>query len=484
MKILTHSLLRTCLSFFILSLAVAAASTTARSQTAAIYGQLSNFDVVNHTGHDGHGFEVELEGIQPNDVYYSFSGERYGPAHIDQTATGIRVRWESQAAGGQFLQTTVPYSGSGTFGGSCYMGSANYDQAGCEHFGVSLTAMPTATHYRWLIENSAAPGTLIASDPPVAIPAPTYIITPPPITGEAPVLEAQIEAPEPAESPELYGDAQWVKVFKTELTRQVTLDELLTGNPIVPNDPSQIETEWELIQQEPASTADGGNRKRKRNQSGIGFDTRSVVRRYEIYSYTGAYDPLTHQALCADVACLAPSADEVGDYIGAQMSAANVTAQSLSVTRLGNGSVNSADRLIKCGALCQAGYNRSAQVALTASPSSGNVFVGWGGACTGSTLTCVVGIQDATNVTATFLQQFSLSVSTSGKGQVAGSAGISCGKSCSAKVVQGQSLTFTATPDPGFRFSNWSGACSGTSTACTVGAANGNTNVQAVFVKQ
>jgi hypothetical protein len=88
------------------------------------------------------------------------------------------------------------------------------------------------------------------------------------------------------------------------------------------------------------------------------------------------------------------------------------------------------------------------------------------------------------NVSASFLQQLSLSVSGSGKGAVVGSAGISCGKTCSSKVVQGQSLTFTATPDAGFRFSNWSGSCSGTSATCTVASVTGNTSVQAVFVKQ
>ena len=51
------------------------------------------------------------------------------------------------------------------------------------------------------------------------------LFTPPVQTGAAPTLEAEIQAPEAAESPEVYGDAQWVKIFKTELKREVTLDE-------------------------------------------------------------------------------------------------------------------------------------------------------------------------------------------------------------------------------------------------------------------
>ena len=268
---------------------------TSHAQTATIYGQLSNFDVINQSGHDGHGFEIELDGLQPADVYYSFSGQRYGASHVTTTSTGILVTWTSSYSGNAFDQTTVPYAGGGQFGGSCYMGSANYDTAGCEHFGVSLTARPATTHYRWLVEDPQNPGTLIAVDPPVAIPDPTYIITPPAQVGGTPVLEAEIVAPEAPETPEVYGDAQWVKVFKTELTREVTLDELMSNNPIVPQDAAHAEVAWEIVQAEPASNGNG-TRGRHRNQGSLRFDTRSVVRRYESYAFTGTYDPITHEA--------------------------------------------------------------------------------------------------------------------------------------------------------------------------------------------
>ena len=64
------------------------------AQTATIYGQLGNFDVVNNTGHDAHGFEVELEGLQPNDVYYTFSYQRYGAPEVVPSALGTIVRWK------------------------------------------------------------------------------------------------------------------------------------------------------------------------------------------------------------------------------------------------------------------------------------------------------------------------------------------------------------------------------------------------------
>lgn len=466
----------------VLFIFVMAASLAATAQTATIYGQLSNFDVINHTGHDGHGFEIELEGLQAGDIYYSFSGQRYGGAQVIPTATGVRVRWASSYSSGSFVQTTIAYQGGGQFGGSCYMGSPNYDSAGCEHFGVALTTAPTATHYRWLIEDPQSPGQLLAFDPPVAIPAPTYLVTPPAQAGAPPVLEAEIEAPEAAEAPEMYGDAQWVKVFKTELTREVTLDELMSNNPIVPQDAAHAEVAWEIVQAEPASNSNG-NRGRHRNGSTLRFDTRSVVRRYESYTFTGTYDPITHEALCADLVCNVPSDGELGDFIGAQMAAANITPQSLAVAKTGSGTVTSADKLIKCGAICSAGYNQAAAVTLTAAAANGNLFTGWAGACTGTGLVCVVNVQDATNVIANFAQTFTFQIKTSGKGAVNGNLGINCGRVCSATVVQGTQATVTAVPETGFRFSSWTGGCSGAGATCTL-AINGGMQLQANFVKQ
>lgn len=480
-----RSIAGAALKLTLLALGIFFTTVASHAQTAAIYGQLGNFDVVNHSGQDGHGFEIELDGLQPNNVTYSFSYQRYGAAQITATPTGTLVRWTSTYTNGAFDQTTLPYTGGGAFGGSCYMGGANYNSAGCEHFGVSLTATPTATHYRWLIEDAANPGTLIGFNPPVAIVAPVYVIIPPAVVGEPPVLEANFEAPEPPERPDLYGDAQWVKIFKTELTREVTLDELMSDNPIVPQDAAQTEVAWEIIQTDPTVSGNtNGNRQHRGNSGTLHFDTRAVIRRYETYNYTGAYDPITHKALCADLVCSLPAAGEVGDYIGAQMGAANVAVQSLSVGKTGNGTVSSADKLINCGSKCVSGYNAAALVTLTANPSSGYVFTAWGGACSGGNLTCALTISNATNVSAIFKPVFSLSVSDSGRGSVTGSAGINCGKTCSAKVVQGADLTFTATPDAGNRFTGWSGGvCSGTSPTCTT-TVTGNLNVQAVFVKQ
>jgi hypothetical protein len=481
-----QTVLGTMISVALLALALLTASTAAQAQSATYFGGLSNFDVINHTEHEAHGFEVELEGLQPADVYYTFSAQRYGSPTITQSATGVLVRWASayDFTTQQFLQTTVAHAPNTPFAGTCYQwGGAGYATSGCEHFGVSLRANATKTTYRWLIADPQTPGALLPFDPPVAIPAPVYVVLPPAQPAEPPVLEAQIEAPEPPEAPELFGNAQWVKVFKTELPREVTLDELVSDNAVVPQDAAHAEVAWEILQASPPSNSNSnGNRNRSANSGSMRADTRAVIRRYEIYQYTGAYDPVTHEALCADGLCNAPQDGEVGDFIGAQMSAANVGIPSVTVSKTGNGSVSTADRFISCGNKCTASYEMGTSVTLTASPSSGSVFAGWGGACNGNQLTCTVNVNEALNVTATFQVPLTLSVKTSGKGSVSGTQGIDCGRNCSATVNPGTTVTLNAVPSPGFKFLNWTGACSGASLTCSL-LVNKTSQVQANFGK-
>ena len=472
------------LSAALLVLCVLIAPVASNAQSATVYGQLGNFDVINHTGHDGHGFEIELEGVQPGEVYYSFSAQRYGSAAVTATATGTLVRWTSSYANGAFTQTTLPHAPNTSFAGSCYQWGASYNTSACEHFGVSLTATPTHTTYRWLIEDAANPGTLIGVNPPIAIVAPVYIINPPVVQGGAPELVDIIEAPEAAEAPELYGDAQWVKVFKVQLNREANLDELVSDNAVVPQDAAHLEVQWEIVQQEPASNShSNGNRRQRQHTEILNAETRSVIRRYETYAFTGQYDPVTHEALCADTTCNTAAAAEVGELIGAQMTAANVNVASVSVLKTGNGSVNSADGLINCGSKCASIYDNGAAVTLTASPATNYLFTGWSGGCAGNALTCVVNAAQSLRVTANFARPVDVTAKTSGKGSVvAPAAGINCGKTCSSKIAPVANATFTATPDAGFRFVNWSGACSGTARTCTI-AINSSISVQANFAK-
>ncbi|MHC4067853.1 MAG: InlB B-repeat-containing protein, partial [Planctomycetota bacterium] len=110
---------------------------------------------------------------------------------------------------------------------------------------------------------------------------------------------------------------------------------------------------------------------------------------------------------------------------------------SLSVTLAGTGAgtVMSEPTGIDCGSDCTEQYDEGTEVVLTASPDAGSTFGGWsGGGCSG-TDTCVVTVDAATPVTATFtLDQHELTVVKGGTGTgtvTSSPAGIDCGTDCS-----------------------------------------------------
>jgi len=484
----------------------------AANAVSYIVGGLGNFDAANYEGRDAYGFEVQIEGLQASDLAPSWTGNKFGNPVVVPYATGVYVRYQSayDPVGHRFVSATVPKPPGTTFQGTCYMGYQSYYQAGCDHFGVHLnyTAMSkaTSTSYRWMFEDPANPGQLVGSTNTVTVPTPTYYFMPA-VVGQPPVLVAEVQLPPPPPPPvpppvPQYGDATWVKVYKTEVGREVNLDELVEGNPIVPQTEAQIETNWNLMQ--PSPPPDGKRRQRGRlvNQGSPNSGSQAVIRRYETYAYTGAYDPITHEAVCGDGTCSAPLDGELGNLIAAQMAAVNIAVPSLTVAKVGSGNVTSADKLISCGSKCTSTYALGTAITLTAQAASNNTFAGWTGACTGAALTCNLSVNDAMNVTATFnaapaggggggatgggtgVASPTLAVKVAGgKGSITSiPAGISCGKVCSTSLPAGTALTLAAIPDPGFIFVNWSGACSGTVPTCMV-TGNTSLSVQANFSK-
>jgi M6 family metalloprotease-like protein len=147
----------------------------------------------------------------------------------------------------------------------------------------------------------------------------------------------------------------------------------------------------------------------------------------------------------------------------------------LNVSKIGNGTgtVTSIPAGINCGNNeCSALFNAEQNVTLTAAAAGGSTFAGWGGACSGSSSTCTVTMDAARSVTAAFniaRHQLSVAKSGTGVGTVTSSpAGISCGAACSAEFAAGQSVTLTAAAASGSTFAGWGGACSGSSSTCTV----------------
>ncbi len=157
--------------------------------------------------------------------------------------------------------------------------------------------------------------------------------------------------------------------------------------------------------------------------------------------------------------------------------------KSLTVSRLGTGTgtVTSSPGGISCGSVCSAAFNQNTSVTLTATTPANNVFAGWSGACTGSGSTCTVSLANDASVSATFnaTGTRTISLTKSGNGTVSSNpAGISCGAACTVTYVSfnaGTAVTLTATPDAGYVFSGWTGACTGTSNTCLVNMTDNRT---------
>lgn len=136
----------------------------------------------------------------------------------------------------------------------------------------------------------------------------------------------------------------------------------------------------------------------------------------------------------------------------------------------GTGGVASQPAGISCPASCSGQFAPNTSVTLTATPSTGSVFAGWSGACTGSNTTCSVSMTSAQSVGASFSLEPVLSVSVTGNGKVTSNpAGIDCGSACTQAYAPGTSVTLTAAANADSVLSSWTGACSGTGgPTCTI----------------
>jgi cysteine-rich repeat protein len=173
-----------------------------------------------------------------------------------------------------------------------------------------------------------------------------------------------------------------------------------------------------------------------------------------------------------------------GDCVGlacalTMSSARNVTATFnlnqylLSVSKVGQGTINSGPAGIACGPDCTEPYASGTSVTLVASPQAGWSFSSWSGAagCTTSPI-CAVTVTASQTVTATFTQNTYVltTVKTgNGTGVVTSSPGtINCGATCAATFFSGASVLLTANAATNNTFLGWSGAgCTGTGT-CAV----------------
>ena len=81
------------------------------------------------------------------------------------------------------------------------------------------------------------------------------------------------------------------------------------------------------------------------------------------------------------------------------------TQYTLQVGRSNPGTVTgtpAGDKTIDCGSTCSAKFNAGTAVTLTATPPAGKTFASWGGACSGTALTCTVTVNSNLSVQANF----------------------------------------------------------------------------------
>jgi hypothetical protein len=272
------------------------------------YGTLNNFDCVNDTGVEAHGFEIELDDVHSKDITYTYDYNHYGIPKITEDNTDpahpkvfIRYAATRDPSGKWTAFTAIP-SGpiTPTDGHQFTNPSVNF---GGEHFGAGYYGAPTAVKYNWLIDDGT--GNLIHG-PPVYVATPTFTYYPPAQAQPLPQVQAVIVPPPPPAPPVLqFGEATWVKDIKTTThnANKVELRDLVDPDPENPaaknwanGEPAEVETEWRILQTE---FANAGNPKGK--LAGLPQDLPGgdevVTRRYEFYKYIGPIDAESGEAM-------------------------------------------------------------------------------------------------------------------------------------------------------------------------------------------
>ena len=118
----------------------------------------------------------------------------------------------------------------------------------------------------------------------------------------------------------------------------------------------------------------------------------------------------------------------------------------VTVVKEGDGTIASAPFGIACGGRCSSSFVSGTKVTLQADPTTGSFFAGWGGACTGRSLTCVLRVGSPMGVVAPFRSLTDL------EGSVVQVVGVACaGRASTATSSYGTGVIlgdhFVATVD-------------------------------------
>ncbi|MCC6154575.1 MAG: InlB B-repeat-containing protein [Candidatus Hydrogenedentes bacterium] len=288
-------------------------ATPIAAYASTAYGTLNNFDCVNDTGVEAHGFEIELDDVHSTDITYTYDYNHYGIPKItednsDPAHPKVFVRYAAtrQPDGTWSAFTAIPAGPiTPTDGHQFTNPSVNF---GGEHFGVGYYGAPSAVKYNWLIDDGT--GNLVHG-PPVYVSTPTFTYYPPAPLQPLPQVQAVIVPPPPPDPPVLqFGQATWVKDIKTTThnANKVELTDLVDPDPDNPaadnwanGEPAEVETEWRILQTEFAN-ADNP----KGELAGVPEDLPDgdevITRRYEFYKYIGPVDAESGEAMADAVA--------------------------------------------------------------------------------------------------------------------------------------------------------------------------------------
>jgi hypothetical protein len=283
----------------------------AAARASIAYGSLNNFDCVNDTGFEAHGFDIELDDIHSKDISYTYDYNHYGVPKITEDLSDplhpkVLIRYAATWNGSAWSAFTAIPSGpiAPTQGHQFTNPSVNF---GGEHFGAGYYGVnPTAVRYFWLIDGGN--GTLIRGAP-VNVSTPTFTYNA--AAGGAPANVVAVIVPPPPPVPPVniqFGDATWVKAIKTTThnANKVHLNDLVPDDegqpqPWANGEPAEVETEWKLLQTEFANANNPKGILEGAPEDLPGGDE-VITRRYEFYKYIGPIDAETGEAMADAVA--------------------------------------------------------------------------------------------------------------------------------------------------------------------------------------
>jgi hypothetical protein len=320
----------------------AVAMLTQPLRASIAYGSINNFDTVNDTGHECHGFEIEIEDCRSTDISYTYDYNHYGTSKIiqDDSIPGhpkCVIRWASKKNpdGSWASYTAIPSGPINPTDGHRFTNPA-------------VNVAVGAVRYNWLVDDGA--GNLISGGQ-VQVSTPVYSYYPP-VNGGVPQVQAVI-APPPPEVPEPkeFGNAVWVKEIRTTShnNKEVKLRDLVSDDPDDGDDknwkngePDEVETEWQILQKDTGKADGGPNNEVPAAAEDLPGGDEVVTRRYEFYKYIGPIDDESGEAIGSKVGpddihgfgikivngveVDLSTVEVVGEFTGSQMAAVDVDA--------------------------------------------------------------------------------------------------------------------------------------------------------------